>query len=334
METNKKIRILVVAHSVKGRLSPFVVEQMESLLELGLEIEAFGVEGKGMWGYLGSLRPLKRKLAEYKPDIVHAYYGLTGLLANLQRKYPVITSYLGSDIHKGGWVQFLSKISIKLSVFNIFVAARLYQQLYLKKASGDGFDEIKAQLNSTIIPCGVQLDTFYQIPRSEALRLLNESGVVMDAGRHYVVFAGAFSNMVKNPALAKEAVALLADDYPVELIELKGYTRNQVNWLLNAADCLLMTSDNEGSPMIIKEAMAAGCPVVSVDAGDVAERLGGASGCYIAERNPSAIATAVESTLQAGSRTDGREFILLEKCDSASVANKLLSVYRKVLKDK
>ncbi len=315
-------RILVVAHSVDGRFVSFVSEQARSLAQAGCIVDTYGVVGKGAWGYLGNLRALKRKIREFKPDIVHAHYGLTGLLCTLQRKVPVVTTYHGSDIHSGGWVLKLSKLCIRRSAFNIFVSKWLYEKV------------INLPPNSTILPCGVDMETFIQIPRSEALRLLNGSGIVMDEGRHYVVFAGAFANDVKNPALAKEAVALLAQKYAVELVELKGYTREQVNWLLNAADCLLMTSHREGSPMVVKEAMAAGCPVVSVDVGDVSLRLGGIKGCHIAEKNPSAIAAAVESTIKSGARTDGRERIMIEGCDTGSIAKELLRVYKIVLESR
>ena len=50
-----------------------------------------------------------------------------------------------------------------------------------------------------------------------------------------IVFSGAFDNAVKNSALAKEAVSLIPG---VRLIELKAYTKNEVNLLFNAADCL------------------------------------------------------------------------------------------------
>lgn len=329
-------RILVVAHSVDGRFVPFVTEQARSLADAGCTVDTYGVVGKGVRGYLGNLRALKRKIREFKPDIVHAHYGLTGLLCTLQRKVPVVTTYHGSDIHSGGWVLRLSKLCIRRSVFNIFVSEGLLEKVYPPKFENIGVAvvNINIPLNSMIIPCGVDMETFFQIPRSEALRLLNGSGIVMDAGRHYVVFAGAFANEVKNPALAKEAVALLAQEYAVELVELKGYTREQVNWLLNAADCLLLTSHREGSPMVVKEAMAAGCPVVSVDVGDVSLRLGGTNGCHIAEKNPSAIAAALESTIKSGARTDGREWILTEERDIESVAKQLLIVYRKVLKSR
>ena len=327
-------RILVVAHSVDGRFVSFVSEQARSLAQAGCIVDTYGVVGKGAWGYLGNLRALKRKIREFKPDIVHAHYGLTGLLCTLQRKVPVVTTYHGSDIHSGGWVFRLSKLCIRRSAFNIFVSASLKELVYPIRKDGNGFNEMSLPVNSAIIPCGVDMETFFQIPRSEALTQLSGGGIVKDAGCHYVVFAGAFGNAVKNPALAKEAVALLAEKYTVELIELKGYTREQVNLLLNVADCLLMTSHREGSPMVVKEAMAAGCPVVSVDVGDVSMRLGGTEGCFIAEKNPSDIAPAVESVIKSGARTNGREWLKMERCGCDSVAKELIGVYRKVLKSR
>ena len=68
--------------------------------------------------------------------------------------------------------------------------------------------------------------------------------------KKYVLFAGAYDNAVKNAALAKESVALLHED--VELLELKGYAREEVTLLMCAADAFLMTSFTEGSPLVIK----------------------------------------------------------------------------------
>ena len=84
----------------------------------------------------------------------------------------------------------------------------------------------------------------------------------LDNKKKYVLFAGAFDNTVKNAPLAQEVVSLLPG---VELIELKGYSRHQVALLMQAVDCFLMTSHSEGSPQVIKEALACSCPIVSVD---------------------------------------------------------------------
>lgn len=111
-----------------------------------------------------------------------------------------------------------------------------------------------------------------------------------------VLFAGAFDNEVKNPQLAKEACALVPD---VTLLELKGYSRMEVAALMNIADMLLMTSHSEGSPQVIKEALACGLPVVSVDVGDVAETTSGVVNCRIVkDRSPQKLANAIESVIK------------------------------------
>jgi glycosyltransferase involved in cell wall biosynthesis len=176
-----------------------------------------------------------------------------------------------------------------------------------------------------------------------------------------VLFAGAFDNAVKDPELAFAAVALLqtqcsgaeAPVYSVQckgeetseaitsaqtpntsikLIELKGYNRDQVNALMYNCDALLMTSRTEGSPQVIKEAMACGCPIVSVDVGDVAERVSGVEGCYIVRaREPKDIAEALQRALAFEGKTNGRERILEMGLSNDQVAEQLIEIYKQLL---
>lgn len=81
------MKVLIVANFNMGHFSPFVVEQVNSIRKLGVEFEYFGVVGKGPLGYLRNLPALKRMIKEFRPDIVHAHYGLSGLFATLQKKY-------------------------------------------------------------------------------------------------------------------------------------------------------------------------------------------------------------------------------------------------------
>lgn len=52
---------------------------------------------------------------------------------------------------------------------------------------------------------------------------------------------------------------------------------------MNAVDAILMTSKTEGSPQVIKEAMACNYPIVATDVSDIKYMLGGMSGHYILE---------------------------------------------------
>jgi glycosyltransferase involved in cell wall biosynthesis len=94
-----------------------------------------------------------------------------------------------------------------------------------------------------------------------------------------------------------------------------------------------MTSKTEGSPQVVKEAMACGCPIVSVDVGDVAERIEGVEGCYVVPtRDPQDIANALQKATEFNGRTNGREKIISMGLSNEDVAEKLVTIYKEVLK--
>lgn len=305
------MRIIVIASFNKGRFAPFVVEQSESLKKVGCEVLFFGLKGKGVWGYLSNFSLLKRRIDEYKPDVIHAHYGLSGLLANMQRKVPVVTTYHGSDINdKKVWP--FSRLAMRLSAWNIFVS-----QKTLEKA--------KPKSKYTLMPCGVDLTDLQLTERREARRKMH-----LDETKRIVLFSGAFDNQVKDAALAKQSVALLHDK-DAELIELKGYSREQVTLLMCASDTLLMTSVSEGSPQVVKEAMACGCPVVSVDVGDVKERTNGLEGSFVSEKRDAVeLASLLRKAFDFEGKTDGRQRLVLDGLENGQVATKIMRVYQKV----
>lgn len=313
------MKILIVASYNKNRYAPFIVEQAEASQAAGCDIEWFGVQGKGIKGYLRELPRLRKMIREIKPDVIHAHYGLSCLLANLAtRKVPVVSTYHGSDINEPKVLPF-SKVAIWLSAWNIFVSKR-------------NVDIAKPKKRWSLIPCGVNLPQPWselQKQKVEQLTLNQWIEGVLDPNKKHVLFAGAFDNAVKDPELAKAAVALLDN---VQLIELKGYRRDQVNALMYSCDALLMTSKTEGSPQVVKEAMACGCPIVSVDVGDVAERTEGVDGYSVVKsREPKDIAEALEKALAFKSRTNGREKILDDKLTNEMVVKRIITIYKEVL---
>ena len=313
------MKILFVASFNKGYYAPFILEQAEALRKVGCEVEFFGVTGKGIKGYLKALPALKKTIRSLKPDVVHAHYGLCGLLAGLQRKVPVVTTYHGSDINEKKVLPF-SKVAMKLSKWNVFVSQPTMEIALGKEAPSNLPQKGR---RCSLIPCGVDLSETQLTSREVARQRM---GLAID--KKYVLFAGAFDNPVKNAGLAKEAMMLIPE---AELLELKGYTREQVTLLMCAADALLMTSHTEGSPQVVKEAMACGCPIVSVDVGDVRWVTENVTGCYIAERNPDAIAARLREAMAFGSRTEGRERIQELGLTNDKVAEKLMVIYQSVI---
>lgn len=308
------MRVLLVCSFKEGlpqNAAPFVVEQMEVLKRCHVECELFLVKGKGIRGYLHQLRPLKKKIASFHPDVIHAHYGLCGLLANLQRNVPVVTTYHGSDINDPK-VFRISRMAMRLSAWNIFVSKKALEIARPRKCY-------------SLLPCGIDLSDLQLTSKAEA-----RSQMHLDHEKPYILFAGAFDNPVKNAPLACEAVGLLGTD-DVELLELKGYTREEVTLLMCAADVFLMTSFSEGSPQVIKEALACGCPIVSVDVGDVKERVEGVDGCFVADyHNPEELAGLLRKALAFTGRTNGRDNIFADGLDNETIANQLIAIYNKI----
>lgn len=298
--------LFVISGNVKPM--PFVDEQKISLEEIGCEIDYFRIKGKGVFGYLRNKGGLVRAISEGDYDVVHAHYGLSGLLAVMQRVVPVVITFHGTDVNNK-YVRVLSKIASYFAYFSIFVSENMAAL-------------IKSKKRYAIIPCGVDVGVFSPMERRYARKVLG-----LNPNRKYILFASSFNNPVKNSPLAMKAVDGIKSD--VEVVELKGYSREQVGLLLNACNLLLMTSFSEGSPQIIKEALACNTPIVSTDVGDVADRTKGVSGCYIVDADPLSLANAMQLVIDQDKRTDGRSSV--EELSLENVAGKILTIYREVV---
>ncbi|MEE0922377.1 MAG: glycosyltransferase family 4 protein [Paludibacteraceae bacterium] len=340
------MKILIIASDKGGKFAPFIEEQMAALEARGIEVMRYGITGKGIFGYLRERPALRRLIRAEHPDIIHAHYGLSGLLANLQRLVPVVTTYHGSDINAPSILR-LSKIAMRLSAHNIFVSVRSASiALGLCATSSDlkdfkDLNDLKegATEKNTLLPCGVNLTDDQLQSRAEARKALG-----IAEHEQIVLFAGAFANAVKDAPLAQEAVTMIAPNFKdfkdlkdlnegaPRLQELRGFSRAEVNQWMCAANCLLMTSKTEGSPQVVKEAMACGCPIVSVDVGDVAERLSGVEGCFVVPtREPKDIAEALQKALAFEGKTNGRERIIAMGLSNEQVAKRLESIYKHLI---
>jgi glycosyltransferase involved in cell wall biosynthesis len=307
------MRVLVVCSGNHSRISPFIFEQMDTLSQLGIEVSLFQIKSKGIFGYLSNIKSLTEAIEEIKPDLIHGHYGFSGFISVMQLKKPVVITYHGSDVNE--WLaRPVSFFASRLARANIFVSKVLEKKLVLSKG--------------TVIPCGVDIHFFTQMHKTDALTSL---GINQD--KKYVLFSSAFSYSVKNYPLAKSSIDIL-NDPSIELIELKNYTRQEVVMLLNACEAVLLTSFNEGSPQVIKEAMACNCPIVSTDVGDVKWVIGDMDGCYIASFDPNDFAGKLRLALafaQKHGRTTGRQRIIELGLDSESIAKRIIEVYNKVL---
>ena len=100
---------------------------------------------------------------------------------------------------------------------------------------------------------------------------------------------------------------------------------------MNACHVLLLTSFSEGSPNVVKEAMACNLPVVSVPVGDVADLLAGVDGCAVRPRDAEALSEAIIEAVNRKQRTNGRTALERKGLDQESVAKRIINLYEELL---
>jgi len=264
----------------------FVEQQIRGLRAKGVEIEIFFVDrlSQGMSCYYRMRRALAAAVERFQPDLLHVMYG--GVMADqVTRQFPerpLVVTFHGSDLfgeNHSGWVRkWISHYGVRCSwraaqrAREVVVVSR-----FLEALLPSGVDRSKVRIN----PCGVDLERFEPLDREECRRRL---GWAEDGFQ--VLFSSNAGDPVKRPALAREAVALLRrSGIRAELHYLHDVPYADVPRWLNASDAVILPSFQEGASTIVKEALACKVPVVSVDVGDVAERIEGIAGCYLAEPN-------------------------------------------------
>lgn len=288
----------------------FVREQGESLRALGVDVEYFAVVGKGIRGYLSNYKNLQKAIKEFQPKLIHAHFGLCGALCVIQSKVPVvITCHNGETLSWYG--NIITSLAVQRAAHTICVAQHIYDKLYLKPKK------------YTIKPCGIEITDV--IEKTTAQQAMN---LPMD--KINILFGGSFSNLRKNVALANAALNILNRN-DINLIEMKGFSREQVTRLYNACDMLLLPTKSEGSPQVLKEAMAYNCPIVATDVADIAYLLDGVSNSYVTTFEPSDVADKIQKVIALGERTNGRERIMQLRLTNSEVAKTIKTIYESIL---
>ncbi len=303
------MKLLIVCKSSAGKIATYIEEQVRSLKKLGVQVDYFTIKKRGFFGYLMAYLAYIKKIWRSDYDLVHAHYGLSGLLASFQFLKPVVITFHGCDVNSIK-TRKLSQLANKLARFSIFVNADMPMK-------------INAKNNFAIVPCGNDMDVFKPMEKLDCRNTLQ-----LEQDAKIALFASAFSIPVKNYALALSACNKIEN---LTLIELKAHNREKVNLLLNACDFLLLTSIREGSPQIIKEAMACNCPIIATDVGDIKARIKGVEGCYITSFSEDEIAEKIQLLLKSGQRTNGRNKLLEQGMDLDSVATKIFTIYNSIL---
>ena len=302
-----KILFVSSGNSYRG-ISPITFNQGESLKKEGQEVDYFLVKGKGIPGYIDSVLKLNKHLRNNKYDIIHAHYSLSGVVAAIAGAKPLIVSLMGSDVKAKSYYRIGLKFFVRFFWDSVIVKSR-DMEISL------GFRNIPVN----IIPNGVDFDRFKVYDREICL-----GKTQWNSGKSHILFAADPSRPEKNFSLTQEAFNLL-DSGKVELHSLKDISNKDVPYYMNSADVVLLTSLWEGSPNVIKEAMACCRPIVTTDVGDVKEVIDKTEGCYVADFKSEDVAKKIKKALKH-KITSGREDIGF--LESSLIAQKILKLYK------
>jgi teichuronic acid biosynthesis glycosyltransferase TuaC len=318
------LRVLaVIPGAEEGPSFIFAKRQMADVRGLGVDVRYFWLgERTSPWGLAAEWARLRRSIAAADPDVVHAHYGtVTALVTALAGVRPLVVTYRGSDLNGTPAVSRLRSL-----------AGILFSQLAALRADAVFCvsEQVRGRLwwrgaGAEILPSGVDTDIFHPRPRAEARAELG-----WDERERVVLFNGTRRAKNKRLDLAEAAAAAAARRVPDARLEVLGgaVPAGRIATYMNAADCLLVTSDLEGSPNVVKEALACDLPVVSVDVGDVRERVAGVTPGGIVERDPERLGAALAEVLRQPRRSDGHTAV--EAIRTRRIAERIVAVYRRV----
>ena len=300
----------------------FALRQAESLRKQGIEVHQFHLRSRtSPWALVREWLRFRQENRTFGAHVVHAHFGtVAGLFSALAAgRTPLVITYRGSDLNPvpgNGW---LSRAGLG-RLFSQLAALRARRMVCVSR-------QLKERLwwrgeRATVLPSGVDPDVFYPEPRRIARSRLNWSPDVP-----VILFNAGHNPGVKRLDLACAAVRVAQTRLPDLRMEILDGTlpSDLMPTYMNAADCLLLTSDSEGSPTVVQEALACNLPVVSVNVGDAADRLQGVSGTRVAARHPEALGQAMVDLLRQGSRGGGRERI--QEFSLPHIARNLITIY-------
>lgn len=314
------MKVLLVTNMYPHKEGPyygiFVKEQIEAICRWHPDVE-FAVEfvngTRNKLGYVKSIPKIIQRVKNEKFDLIHVHYGFSGLFLLFMRriKIPVLVTLHGGDIliDQGKTIQvFFTKLILKRADAVIILNDRMRKVV----------EPLTRLVYS--IPCAVDAQLFHPLEK------------IGSSEEKKLVFPSDRNRWVKDYPLFERVVKILAEKYGLRCVtyEVKNMSREQVAALYQSADLMLMTSISEGSPQVVKEAMACNLPVVSTNVGDVAYLLEGVKGsAVVAKRNPEELAGQCYASLTGCIvGQDGREKLFQLGLDEKNTSYRIYRLYQ------
>lgn len=288
------------------------IEETEKHSEVESDLYYINAREKGNLEYLTSLFRIPLKILKGKYDIIHIHYGLSALFLFFYKpKAKTFLTLHGADIleKQGKKVQVYLTKKIMKRVYKVFILSNEMEEVVRP-----------LKINYEVLPCGVNVDFFK--PDKITSR---------DENTKLIVFPGNPLVEVKNYCLFGKVIEYLRQNspYTIESETVHHLSRVQVKELLNRGDCLLMTSISEGSPQVVKEALACGLPVVSVPVGDVKFMVEQVPYCSLsATYEVKELASLVLKSFLGKGEMVRKAFIDKQFYDHHSITNRIITNYQ------
>jgi glycosyltransferase involved in cell wall biosynthesis len=331
------MRILVLTNMYPNPIRPysgrFIHDHVESLRRLGVEVEVSFTNPKlSRSQYFATLPAIRRALRKGF-DVVHVQhtYCMFQLKAagHLNQSIPPVVL----TCHEG---ELGTPVQHRDSGAN--VAKRLMYSSKLKQSAVAAADEvvvvsdqIRRGLGLTqrcwVIPPATDMSLFQPMDRTRA-----RSELGMDNDRPIIFFPADARRKSYAKGFDLFEAALSNLDQPLEVISGGDIPPERMPLHMNAADVVVQTSRFEGSPMVIKEAMACCRPVVSTDVGDVQWLFGDAPGHHVVSPDPSSIAVGISQCLRFRGSTGGRRRLEKLGVTLDQTARRHLEVYEQAVR--
>jgi glycosyltransferase involved in cell wall biosynthesis len=303
----------------------FVRTQAECLRKAGVDVDVMVLNGRfRKLIYPKAVFQLRRRLASGSPrQLIHAHISLVGMIARTQFKLPIVVTYHGSDLM--GEINARGKKTLfsKLAVAAGQILAQSVDAVIVQNEEMAA--KLKRKKDVYILPCEIDMDVFQPHPREDA-----RARLALDPHKKYLLFAANPDVAVKRFPLAKQVADRLRQEDPtVELVVACREPQDRLALLMSACDALIFPSYQEGSPNLVKQAMACNLPIVATDVGDVRQVIGNTAGCYISKPEVDDFAERLKEILRTRYRTNGREQV--RQFSGTAMTQKLIQVYEKAL---
>jgi len=289
---------------------PFVRDQVEALRRRGdVEVELFAF-GPGTRSFGAAARELRRRYRGRTFDVVHVHFGLTAwptLIAGLR---PVVVTLHGNDLLHPKSKPFTRAIL----PFTALPAA-------VSRAFSENLPGAGVTRRVAVLPCGVDLARFRPIPRAEARARLS-----LDPDGPYLLFPHETSRPLKRFDRARE----VAGDVP--LLTLGGVPFDEVPYWINAANAVIVPSQDEGMGLAVIEASACDVPAFGTPVGAHPIALAGIEGSACLEWDAEQWRAAVRPHLEAADpRVDGRA--AAERFSADRMAARVVAAWRALVEE-